>query len=172
MASPAQLALLRYHAYPSPERPCFSHLLICSTAPLEAERPYRPGIDARVIEDSAPKLKQLRDDLRQFINQPGAGGRGKRLRLVVRIHGYNVPLPPVEQEYAEAERKFQGDAQTMTDAEPEDYVLFVHYAWPSESFGAGGAAAVVLCDARGTADDVDPGRCAEHHQQWCGGHAG
>lgn len=138
MTAPAQLALLRYHTYPSAQDPCFSHLLICSTAPLEAERAYRPGITETVIEASAPKLAALRNDLQRFFNEPGAGEGRKRLRLVVRIHGYNVPLPAVEQEYAEAERKFHGDAQTMTVAPPDDYVLFVHYAWPSESFGAGG----------------------------------
>lgn len=138
MASPAQLALLRYHAYPSAQAPCFSHLLICSTAPLEAERAYRPGIDTKVIEESAPRLRQLRDDLRQFFNRAGTGEHGKRLRLVVRIHGYNLPLPAVEQEYVVAEQKFHDDAQAMTESLPDDYVLFVHYAWPSEGFGAGG----------------------------------
>lgn len=138
MTTPAQLALLHYHAFPAQQQPRFSHLLICSTAPLEAEQSYRPGIDATVIRESGPRLKQLRDDLQRFFSQPGTGEQGKRLRLIVRIHGYNVPLQSVEREYAESERKFHADAQQMTGAPPDDYVLFVHYAWPSERFGAGG----------------------------------
>ena len=136
--TPGQLALLRYHAYPSAQTPCFSHLLICSTAPLEAERPYRKGLEAGDFEGSAKHLLELRQHLEQFFRKPGAGSGNQRLRLVVRIHGYNVPLASVEQEYAEAERKFQNDAQRLATAPPDDYVLFVHYAWPSERIGAGG----------------------------------
>jgi hypothetical protein len=138
VSSPGQLALLRYCAYPSGQAPCFSHLLICSTAPLEAERPYRSDINADDLERSPERLLELRRHLEQFFRRPGAGGGDQRLRLVVRIHGYNVPLSSVEQEYADAERKFQGDARRMATAPPEDYVLFVHYAWPSERIGAGG----------------------------------
>jgi hypothetical protein len=138
VTTPGQLALLRYHAYPSEQAPCFSHLLICSTAPLEAEKPYRSGIDPDDFERSRERLLQLRRHLEQFFRKQGAGGGDQRLRLVVRIHGYNVPLDSVEREYADAERKFQGDAQRMATAPPDDYVLFVHYAWPSERIGAGG----------------------------------
>lgn len=134
-ASPGQLALLRYRAYPAQRPPCFSHLLICSTAPLEAERPYRSGVD---FEQSGELLQQLHTDLQGFLQRPGAGEGGQRLRLVVRIHGYNVPLSSVEEEYAAAERKFQADARAIGETPPDDYVLFVHYAWPSERIGAGG----------------------------------
>ncbi|MFM7514395.1 MAG: hypothetical protein ACKO3F_13775, partial [Cyanobium sp.] len=136
--TPGQLALLRYHAFPSTQAPCFSHLLICSTAPLEAERPYRQGLEAGDFERSAEHLLELRQHLEWFFRKPGAGSGNQRLCLVVRIHGYNVPLESVEQEYADAERKFQSDAQQMAASPPEDYVLFVHYAWPSERIGAGG----------------------------------
>jgi hypothetical protein len=136
--SPGQLALLRYRAYPSEQAPFFSHLLICSTAPLEVERPYRSGLDAEDFERSAEQLLALRRHLDQFFRKPGAGVGNQRLRLVVRIHGYNVPLESVEQDYADAERKFRSDAQRMSTAPPDDYVLFVHYAWPSERIGAGG----------------------------------
>ncbi len=136
--TPGQLALLRYHPYPSEAQPCFSHLLIASTAPLEAESPYRRDINPQDLERSAERFLALRRDLSQFFARPGAGGGRQRLRLVVRIHGYNVPLQSVEQEYAEAERKFSNDAQQLATAPPDDYVLFVHYAWPSERIGAGG----------------------------------
>ncbi|QVL53334.1 MAG: alpha/beta hydrolase [Cyanobium sp. M30B3] len=136
--TPGQLALLRYRAYPSEQAPCFSHLLICSTAPLEAERPYRRGLDAGDFERSAEHLVELRRHLDQFFRKPGAGKGNQRLRLVVRIHGYNVPLASVKLEYDAAERKFQADALGMAKAPPDDYVLFVHYAWPSERIGAGG----------------------------------
>ena len=36
-----ELALLKYQPFPSEQNPCFSHMLVCSTAPLEAERPFR-----------------------------------------------------------------------------------------------------------------------------------
>ena len=133
--SPGQLALLRYRAYPSEQAPCFSHLLICSTAPLEVERAHREDID---VQRSAELLLQLRRDLEQVLRRPGFFEGEQRLRLVVRIHGYNVPLGSVEREFADAERKFQEDAQRLAAAPPDDYVLFVHYAWPSERFGAGG----------------------------------
>lgn len=136
--TPSQLALLRYHAYPSDERPCFSHMLICSTAPLEAEQLYRSDIDAKDLERSAKRLIELRRHLAQFFSRPGAGGGHQRLRLVVRIHGYNVPLKSVEKEYADAQHKFKDDARRLSTAPPDDYVLFVHYAWPSERIGAGG----------------------------------
>jgi hypothetical protein len=135
--TPGQLALLQHHAYPSEQAPCFSHLLISSTAPLEAERSHRRGID---WEGSADRLQRLRGHLREFFQRPGVGSGTQQLRLVVRIHGYNVPLPSVEREYAEAERKFQGDARKLAAAPPDDYVIFVHYAWPSERIGAGGPA--------------------------------
>ncbi len=57
---------------------------------------------------------------------------------MVRIHGYNVPLKSVREEYKQAERKFRDDACRLTESPPDDYVLFVHYAWPSERIGAGG----------------------------------
>jgi hypothetical protein len=58
--------------------------------------------------------------------------------VVVRIHGYNVSLKSAQEEYSHAEHKFQRDAQEMLKNLPDDYVLFVHYAWPSERIGAGG----------------------------------
>lgn len=136
--TPSQLALLRYHAYPSGECPCFSHMLICSTAPLEAEQVFRNDLDSKDLERSAAYFSALRRHLATFFSKPGAGTGNQRLRLVVRIHGYNVPLKSVEQDYADAELKFKDDARPMAAAPPEDYVLFVHYAWPSERIGAGG----------------------------------
>jgi hypothetical protein len=136
--TPSQLALLRYHAYPSEGSPCFSHMLISSTAPLEAEQMCRSDIDAKDLERSPQRFIELRGHLAQFLGRPGAGAGKQRLRLVVRIHGYNVPLKSVEKEYADAERKFKEDALRLAMAPPEDYVVFVHYAWPSERIGAGG----------------------------------
>ena len=60
------------------------------------------------------------------------------MRLVVRIHGYNVPLSSVKREYHQAVRKFRNNAFQLTDSPPDNYVLFVHYAWQSERIGAGG----------------------------------
>ncbi|WP_186544496.1 hypothetical protein [Synechococcus sp. ROS8604] len=57
---------------------------------------------------------------------------------VVRIHGYNVPLSSVKEEYHQAERTFRDNACRLTDSPPDDYLLFVHYAWPPERIGAGG----------------------------------
>jgi len=87
---------------------------------------------------SSGNLNELRRHLAQFFARPGAGTGNQRLRLVVRIHGYNVPLKSVEKEFSEAECKFADDARPMAASPPDDYVLFVHYAWPSERFGAGG----------------------------------
>ena len=136
--TPGQIALLEYQAYPSEEKPCFSHMLVCSTAPLEAELSYRGDIDAQDLQRSAANVLELRRHLEQFFGKPGVGGVAQHLRVVVRIHGYNVPLDSVKQEYVEAERKFQDDARRMAAAPPDDFVLFVHYAWPSERIGAGG----------------------------------
>ena len=135
--TPGQLAFLEYNAYPSEERPCFSHMLICSTAPLEAEDQYRKEIK-KDLGNSEKYFLKLRQHLTQFFGRPGAGGGNQRLKLVVRIHGYNVPLQSVEKEYAEAENKFKEDASRMATDPPDDYVLFIHYAWPSERIGAGG----------------------------------
>lgn len=142
MTAPAQLALLAYTAHPTADpkggSPWFSHLLICSTAPLEAERPYRSDLRPEDFAQSAERFQTLRRDLERFFQDPQAGVGQRRLRVVVRIHGYNVPLKSVRKEYADAEGKFKDDAARMAADPPEDYVLFVHYAWPSERIGAGG----------------------------------
>jgi hypothetical protein len=57
---------------------------------------------------------------------------------VVRIHGYNPSLRSVKREFAEASEKFRRDVKDQAADPPDDYVVFVHYAWPSECFGAGG----------------------------------
>jgi hypothetical protein len=113
-------------------------MLISSTAPLEAELPYRSDMEPDDLERSAKRVLELRRHLDQFFRRPGAGTGNQCLRLVVRIHGYNVPLNSVKNDYAAAERKFQRDAQRMATDPPDDYVLFVDYAWPSERIGAGG----------------------------------
>ena len=129
---------MRYQAYPSEDHPCFSHLLICSSAPLEAERPYRRDLDSEDIDYSTERVKALRRDLNNFFSKPGAGSRERRMRVVVRVHGYNVPLKSVKKEYESDQKRFQEDAKSMIVNSPEDYVLFIHYAWPSERIGAGG----------------------------------
>ncbi|KMM17821.1 hypothetical protein [Synechococcus sp. GFB01] len=141
VTTPGQLAVLRYNAYPLGGSPCFSHMLISSTAPLEAELPYRSDMEPDDLERSAERVLELRRHLDQFFRTPGAGTGNQSLRLVVRIHGYNVPLNSVKNDYAAAERKFQRDAQRMATDPPDDYVLFVDYAWPSERIGAGGPCA-------------------------------
>ncbi|MEB3157346.1 MAG: hypothetical protein VKO26_07930 [Cyanobacteriota bacterium] len=138
MTAAAQLALLEYTAYPEEQPTWFSHLLICSTAPLDAERSCRADLHPKDFALSAERFLELRRDLERFFQDPRAGTGKRQLRVVVRIHGYNVPLKSVRKEYAEAERKFRSDAERMASAPPEDYVLFVHYAWPSERIGAGG----------------------------------
>lgn len=137
-ANPGQLVLMRYQAYPSEEHPCFSHMLICSSAPLEAERPYRRDLDSEDIDSSTERVKTLRRDLKYFFSKPGAGSGERRMRVVVRVHGYNVPLKSVKEEYKLDQQRFQQHAAAMDLNRPKDYVLFIHYAWPSEHIGAGG----------------------------------
>ncbi len=137
-----ELALLKYQPFPSAQNPCFSHMLVCSTAPLEAERPFRLALtqpDFRAdFDNNAQNFEQLRTHLSEFLQRQQTSGGSQRVRLVVRIHGYNVPLKSVREEYKQAERKFRDDACRLTESPPDDYVLFVHYAWPSERIGAGG----------------------------------
>ena len=135
---PGVLALLEYKPFPSERNPCFSHLLVCSTAPLEAERPCRLDLTQADFEHTAQNFEQIKTHLSAFFQRQQNSGSPPRVRLVVRIHGYNVPLSIVKQEYQQAERKFTDDACRFTDSPPDDYVLFVHYAWPSERIGAGG----------------------------------
>ena len=137
-----ELALLKYQPFPSAQTPCFSHMLVCSTAPLEAERPFRLALmqpDFRAdFDNNAQNFAQLRTHLSEFFQRQQSNGKTQRVRVVVRIHGYNVPLTSVREEYKQAERKFRDDSCRLTESPPDDYVLFVHYAWPSERIGAGG----------------------------------
>ena len=137
-----ELALLKYQPFPSEQNPCFSHMLVCSTAPLEAERPFRLALtqsDFRAdFDNNAQNFAKLRTHLSEFFQRQQSNGKSQRVRVVVRIHGYNVPLQSVREEYKQAERKFRDDACRLTESPPDDYVLFVHYAWPSERIGAGG----------------------------------
>lgn len=135
---PGPLALLDYQALPSVDTPCFSHLLVCSTAPLEAERPYRHDLTPTDLDGTAQRFQQLRTDLSEFFKRQITSGGPQHVRLVVRIHGYNVPLKSVRKEYERAQQKFRDDAARLRESPPDDYVLFVHYAWPSERIGAGG----------------------------------
>lgn len=135
---PGQLALLDYQALPSVDNPCFSHLLVCSTAPLEAERPYRHDLTPTDLDGTAQRFQQLRTDLSEFFKRQNTSGGPQHVRLVVRIHGYNVPLKSVRKEYERAQQKFRDDAARLRESPPDDYVFFVHYAWPSERIGAGG----------------------------------
>ena len=137
-----ELALLKYEPFPSEQTPCFSHMLVCSTAPLEAERPFRLALtqpDFRAdFDNNAQNFAQLRTHLSEYFQRQQSNGKSQRVRVVVRIHGYNVPLKSVREEYKQAERKFRDDACRLTESPPNDYVLFLHYAWPSERIGAGG----------------------------------
>lgn len=135
---PGVLALLEYKPFPSERNPCFSHLLVCSTAPLEAERPCRLDLTQADFDHTAHNFEQVKTHLSAFFQRQQHSGRPQCVRLVVRIHGYNVPLSSVKREYHQAETKFIEDACRLTESPPGDYVLFVHYAWPSERIGAGG----------------------------------
>ena len=135
---PGALALLEYKPFPSERNPCFSHMLVCSTAPLEAERPCRLDLIQADFDHTAEHFAELKTHLSEFCLRQQNKGRPQSVRLVVRIHGYNVPLSSVKREYHQAVRKFRNNACQLTDSPPDNYVLFVHYAWQSERIGAGG----------------------------------
>ena len=109
-----------------------------SATPLEAERPCRLDLTQADFDHTAQHFAELKTHLSAFFQRQQNSGRPQCVRLVVRIHGYNVPLSSVKREYHQAESKFTDDACRFTESPPGDYVLFVHYAWPSERIGAGG----------------------------------
>jgi hypothetical protein len=111
---PGALALLECKTFPSERTPCFSHLLVCSTAPLEAERPCRLDLTQDDFVHTAQNFAALKTHLSAFFQRQQNSGRPPRVRLVVRIHGYNVPLSSVKEEYQQAERKFRDDACRLT----------------------------------------------------------
>jgi len=66
MTAAAQLALLEYTAYPEEQPTWFSHLLICSTAPLDAERSCRADLHPKDFALSAERFLELRRDLERL----------------------------------------------------------------------------------------------------------
>lgn len=140
MASPwvpetGQLSILRYQSYPTTAEPCCSHLLISSTAPLEAELRDRPEL---LPDQGGLHLATLRSDIDSYLERTKDKEGTPQISLVVRIHGYNVPLKSIiSREFPEASQKLRQDCAN-TEVEIDDYVLFIHYCWPSERILSGG----------------------------------
>ena len=78
-----ELALLKYQPFPSAQTPCFSHMLVCSTAPLEAERPFRLALtqpDFRAdFDNNAQNFEQLRTHLSEFLQRQQSNGKTQRV---------------------------------------------------------------------------------------------
>lgn len=130
-----QLSILKYQSYPTTAAPRCSHLLISSTAPLEAERRGRPEL---LPDPSETHLAILRSDIDTYLKRTKDKNNKPKISLVVRIHGYNAPLKSViSREFPEASQKLARDCSD-TGIESDDYVLFVHYCWPSERIFSGG----------------------------------
>ena len=79
-----ELALLKYQPFPSEQTPCFSHMLVCSTAPLEAERPFRLALtqpDCRAdFDNNAQNFAQLRTHLSEYFQRQQSNGKSQRVR--------------------------------------------------------------------------------------------
>ncbi|MFN9548033.1 MAG: hypothetical protein ACK6AD_13395 [Cyanobacteriota bacterium] len=130
-----QLTILNYQSYPSTAPPRCSHLLISSTGPLEAEISYRPELQP---DNSKIFLINLRKDIDTYLQQVKDEKRRPNISLVIRIHGYNVPLKSIiTREFPEASQKLARDCAAPGMAS-DDYILFVHYCWPSERIFSGG----------------------------------
>jgi hypothetical protein len=57
---PGALALHEYKPFPLERTPCFCHLLVCSTAPLEAERPCRLDLTQAGFDHTAQHFAELK----------------------------------------------------------------------------------------------------------------
>ncbi len=122
----------------------FSHLLVCSTAPLNAENAYQEFLRptdrrrAGLPDQTESGLDGFRRKLTAFLRErkdAQTPAVDLKLKLVLNIHGYSTPLPSVrDNAYAITQAQFEQAAQA---AAPQggygDFVLFIDYAWPSEA---------------------------------------
>ena len=109
--------------------PYFAHALICSSAPINAEDQIRADLSADQADEN---LKKLKDDLRAFMLSEAAKGTtdiSAKIKVVINIHGYNMPLKSIKEGFEQNQKRFKTDT---SDNSPDDYVLFVDYYWPSE----------------------------------------
>lgn len=133
-ATIGQLAICQYQKYPASGLPCCSHLVISSSAPLEAEQKFHSGL---LPDRSKEFYDQLKQDISSYLQRFKSNDDPPVIRLVIRIHGFNVPLTDVlNLDFREASHKLAGDCTVMDTA--NDFVLFVHYCWPSERMFSGG----------------------------------
>lgn len=108
----------------------FTHCLICSTAPINAENKYREDLSSK---DSSYSIDEIKSALRIFIKEKWEES-GKdvldRINIVLDIHGFNVPLKSVEKNYESLFDKFQSDVKGAKTF--DDFVLFINFSWPAE----------------------------------------
>lgn len=111
----------------------FVHCLVCSTAPKNAENQLREDIQPIDLDHSLTSLAEIKQALQQFI-QAHWDNSGEnvldKIRIVLDIHGFNVPLVSLEKNtYNPLAKKFKSDSQGQTF---DDFVLFINFSWPSE----------------------------------------
>lgn len=111
----------------------FIHCLICSTAPKNAENKLREDLQPIDLDNSLASLAEIKQALQQFIkahwDRSGENVLDK-IRIVLDIHGFNVPLVSLEKNsYEPLVKKFKSDSKDQTF---DDFVLFINFSWPSE----------------------------------------
>ncbi len=122
----------------------FSHLLVCSTAPLNAENAYhewlRPTDRRRtgLPDQTESGLDGFRRKLTAFLRERKDAQTpvvDLKLKLVLNIHGYSTPLSSVrDNAYAITQAQFEQASQAAApQGGYDDFVLFIDYAWPSEA---------------------------------------
>lgn len=122
----AQLEIRRYIPY----KTVFTHCLICSTAPINAEDKYRKDLSSK---DSSYSIDLIKSDLRNFIKAKwGESGEYvlDKINIVLDIHGFNVPFKSVERSYESLLNKFQSNVKGEKNF--DDFVLFINFSWPAE----------------------------------------
>lgn len=122
----------------------FSHLLVCSTAPLNAESAYQEFLRptdrrrAGLPDQTESGLDGFRRKLTAFLRErkdAETPAVDLKLKLVLNIHGYSTPLPSVrDNAYAITQAQFEQASQAEApQGGYDDFVLFIDYAWPSEA---------------------------------------
>lgn len=89
--------------------PYFAHALICSSAPINAEDQIRADLSADQADEN---LKRLKDDLRAFLLSEAAKGTtdiSDKIKVVLNIHGYNMPLKSIEEGFEQNQKRFNTD---------------------------------------------------------------
>lgn len=140
-----QLAIVEHNRKVGTGNRHYSHLLVCSTAPLNAENSQLEclndsgGTAAQFPDKTDSGLSALREQLRLFLQDCKARpvkASELKLNLVLKIHGYSTPLRAVlTNGYRISESSFQ-EALLTPPNRPEsggDFLLFIDYAWPSEA---------------------------------------